>query len=119
MRLTGWLSSRNFSTPVGNQRGTWEREDHGLIVRGPHPKHPKHPGRTVTIMAGPHSLGTGAACLAATKPQLVRKVADKLADKSDLSSHDRYFWVLVKATASHDYHVDDSSVEVVEASVYG
>ncbi|MGB9879436.1 MAG: hypothetical protein ACPLRM_01620, partial [Anaerolineae bacterium] len=36
--------------------------DHGVIVRGPHPD---YPGRLTMVLAGPHSLGTGAACLAA------------------------------------------------------
>ena len=68
VQLVGEPAKGSFATPYGDKAGRDVREDYGLIVRGPHPKHPR---RMVTIMAGPHSLGTGAACLAATKSHLV------------------------------------------------
>src|SRR5439155_13465687 len=36
------------------------------------------PDRLITLMAGPHSLGTGAAALAATNSRLIARIQDKL-----------------------------------------
>jgi nucleoside 2-deoxyribosyltransferase len=82
VQLTGKLASGEvFATSCGNRSTTQHEEDHGLILRGPHPQ---HPARSVTIMAGPHSLGTGAACLAATRSQLVNDIAKALAGRIDV-----------------------------------
>jgi len=90
--------------------------DHGIIVRGPHPDHREH--RVVLVMAGPHSLGTGAACLAATRSQEIQEIAERLGPKV-LADKSRTFWVLVEGRASkHDYHLDIEGVRIVGAGVY-
>jgi nucleoside 2-deoxyribosyltransferase len=114
VQLTGWLSSGRFETSFGTYWDAPSREDYGLILRGPHPLHRK---RTVTIMAGPHSLGTAGACLAATKPRLVNEIAKALAGSVDLTTYDRTFWVLTKVIAGPDHHVDEERVKVIEAGV--
>ena len=115
VRLIGRLGSEEFTAPVGVGSGAGGRDDFGLILRGPHPRYPK---RSVTIMAGPHSLGTGAACLAATKPHLVSEIGKALTGNVDLTTRDRALWVLVKAEATPDDHVDESRVSVLAAGVY-
>ena len=102
----------HFTGPFGGP--VWI-EDWGLIVRGPHPQ--RH-GRIVLMMAGAHSLGTGAACLAATRSAFVRQIReligpDTLADKT------AKFWVLVKAVADNDdCLLSESGVVVCEAGKY-
>lgn len=89
-------------------------DDYGLIVRGPHPK---FPSRLVMILAGPRSLGTGSACLAATKTELIRNVRDAFNDDSVFTDRQRTLWVLVKGVAGPDRHVQ--SVHVVAAGACG
>ena len=90
--------------------------DHGLILRGPHPK---HPDRLVLIMAGSHSLGTGAACLAATRSPLIQQINDALPEGKNIAQKDLTFWVLVRGRISKkDSLLDMADVEVIEAGVY-
>jgi hypothetical protein len=90
-------------------------EDYGLIVRGPKPG---HPGRMLTVLAGAHSLGTGAACLAATKSDLVEKIQKQLGSKCDLSTCEQTMWALVKGVSDGDRHIDAKGVSIVDAGVY-
>jgi hypothetical protein len=109
-------SDKSFTTtPLKSTPPQTRPTDYGLIVRGPHPRHTR---RMVTIFAGPHSLGTGGACLAATKSQLIRKISENLANRIDITNRDRTFWVLVKAVSSDDLHIDTDGVEIVDAGVY-
>jgi hypothetical protein len=120
----------DYANALYRQQGNWEYEiygrkdlwrgddvhveDHGLIVRGPHPD--GHAGRIVTILAGAHSLGTAAACFAATDPQLVRVIADR---GIDLASRDRAFWALVHGIASSkDGLLDLDAVHVLDAAYF-
>jgi hypothetical protein len=90
--------------------------DHGIIIRGPHPK---NPNRIVLIMAGPHSLGTGAACLAATRSSLIREIQSALPKKEDLADKSKTIWVLVEGKASEkDYLLDEDGVSILRAGVY-
>jgi len=102
----------------GPERGVVHLMDYGIVVRGPHPKHRE---RLVTIMAGPHSLGTGAACLAATRTPHIQEIAKLLKDQCDvhLADKQRTFWALVRGEASQaDKHLDVEGVRVVEVGVY-
>jgi len=70
----------------------------------------------VLIMAGAHSLGTGAACLAATRSMLIRQIKDALPDTVDFADKSRTIWVLVKGISSErDRLLDESGVSVLEA----
>lgn len=90
--------------------------DHGIILRAPHPK---NPDRIVLIMAGPHSLGTGAACLAATRSSLIRKIQAALPHKTDLADKRKTIWVLVEGRASEkDYMLDESGITILRAGSY-
>lgn len=118
--------------PVWRLRGDWDGEgntpcglfsgdtadgfeDYGLILRGPHPR---HANRMVMILAGARSVGTGAACLAATRTPLVRQIADRLLCKAELGEHDKTIWVLVKGTTDRDRYIDQDNVTIVDAGVY-
>lgn len=95
-------------------REIW-KEDYGLIIRAPHPH---HPDRMVLIMAGAHSLGTGAACIAATSSRFIREIQKSLPEKV-LADKNRTFWVLVKGIASErDGLLDQNDVEICEVGVY-
>lgn len=114
MQLVGDLPSGRFQTPCGSHDKEGERadgKDYGIILRGPHPR---HPNRMVLIMAGPHSMGTGAACLAATKPQLLQDVNQRLSGKADLTDRQQAFWILVKGQKDYSDHLDVSGVQVVD-----
>lgn len=76
--------------------GARTHEGYGLVVRGPHPFFPKN--RIITILAGGRSVGTGAACLAATHPELIQKIRDKLPRDTELSDKSCTFWALVKGS---------------------
>jgi len=116
-RTTGGVTAPVWGT-LGKVGGTTEDvwvEDYGIIVRGPHPR---YPNRLVLILAGAHSLGTGAACLAATRSFLIQKVRGKL-PQGTLEKKSSTFWVLVKGTARPpDFCLDPDDVEIMEAGVY-
>lgn len=95
-------------------REIWKK-DFGLIIRAPHPL---HPDRLVLIMAGAHSLGTGAACIAATSSRFIREIQKHLPEKV-LADKKQTFWVLVKGEASErDGLLDQEGVHICEAGVY-
>lgn len=97
-----------------NKEDVWT-EDYGIIVRGPHPRHPQ---RLVLILAGAHSLGSGAACIAATRSSLIKEIRGKL-PPGVLEDKRRSFWALVKGIASReDFLLDEEGVSIEEAGVY-
>ena len=105
--LHGFISGRPFKYCAKD-----DGEDYGLLLRGPHPH---HHSRTVMILAGPRSLGTGSACLAATKSKLISEIVQHLGDSSLLADRSKMIWALVKGIPSIDLHLDDSGVSIVAA----
>lgn len=105
----------NWEYEVHGRKDFWKGEevhveDHGLIVRGPHPDAGRHK-RMVTILAAAHSLGTAAACYAATDTNLIREIAANI----KIAERDRAFWVLVHGIAStKDGLLDLGSVRILE-----
>ena len=90
--------------------------DYGIIVRGPHPK---HKDRIMMVMAGIHSLGTGAACLAATRSPLIEKINAAMPEGKDIAHKDETIWVLVKGENDEkDGHLYLDGVTIVGAGVY-
>jgi hypothetical protein len=104
---------------IGDPPETIFTRDHGIVVRGPHPE---HPDRMVLIMAGAHSLGTGAACLAATRSSTIAQIREKLPgypDSNVLADKDHTLWALVRGEVNRtDYLLDADGVEVIEAGLY-
>jgi hypothetical protein len=117
MRLIGSLPDSVFQTQC-DQKDKAEKSisftDYGLIIRGPHPN---YSNRMVLILAGPHSVGTGSACLAATKPSLLQEISLKLKDKVKLNDRKKTIWVLVKGVTDKTGHLDVSRVTIEEAGV--
>lgn len=110
MKLIGETPSGNFQTDCsGIISGKYI--DYGLIMRG---IHPDMPNRIVLILAGAHSIGTGAACLAATKPQLLQVISQKLIGIAELTDWNKTIWVLVKGQSDESGHLDISGVSIVE-----
>jgi hypothetical protein len=72
------------------------------------------------ILAGPDSLGSGAACIAATRSQKIEQIRTALgANRDALADKQKAIWVLVKGTADHtNGMLSESGVEIVEAGVY-
>jgi hypothetical protein len=91
-------------------------EDYGLILRGPHPR---KRGRMVTILAGTHSLGTGAACLAATNSKLIKQIEEIIPNRDHLKDQKRILWVLCKGVLDKDHQVGPENVTIWDAGVYG
>ncbi len=99
----------------GDKLYSW---DYGIVIRSPHPK-PQLEDRLVTVMAGPRSVGSGAACLAATRSPLIRKIQDKLPRGFNIADKREAFWVLVKGTITDKTELlDVDGVEIVEAGVF-
>lgn len=128
-RAHGW----RFETPpdgdrsllVGMRGGkTWAHEadhsvtvpphDYGIIVRGPHPV---HDGRMIMVIAGTRSLGTGGACLAATRPRLIQQIRDRLSPLP-LDHRQDVIWALVRSEPDPiDKHASAEYVTVEDAGV--
>jgi hypothetical protein len=88
-------------------------EDYGVVMRGPHPR---IPGRMLTVLCGAHSLGTGAACIAATRSKLVREIRDK---GIDISDRRLAFWALVRGVESQsDGLLDVDGVTIERVGIY-
>jgi hypothetical protein len=69
-------------------------------------------------MAGPHSVGTGAACLAATRSLFIRQIKEMLPEGT-LADKRRAFWVLVKGKLNRpNGMLDMDGVNIEEAGVY-
>jgi hypothetical protein len=91
--------------------------DYGLVIRSPHPN-PWLQDRLVLIVAGPRNLGTGAACLAATRTALIRKIGEKLAPHS-IADKRVPFWAAVKGTIKDKLTLlDVDGVELEDAGVF-
>lgn len=117
MRLVGNPPSGPFQSTCGEHTGAARAkpsEDFGLILRGPHPL---HPGRMVLILAGPHSMGTAAAGIAATRPQLLEIIQQRLVGKAELSDKSRTLWVLTWGQADESGHIHAGGVEIVDLGV--
>ena len=107
----------------GTGKQIWT-QDYGLILRAPHPRHKK---RIILLMAGAHSLGTGAACLAASRSPLIKKVRETLRESTGqlaqeksgiIENSENAFWVLVKGTVKHpDFLLDEDGVSIEDAGV--
>jgi hypothetical protein len=99
----------------GPKEGLIYTKDYGVILRAPHPDFPEH---LVMIMAGAHSLGTAAACLAATRSPLINSIEKKLGSGM-VGDKDRAMWVLVEGTVSErDNLLDEEGVAVLEAGFF-
>jgi hypothetical protein len=114
--LTGTTTSGTFRTPCLHEPEAYRSpiKDYGLVMRGPNPA---FPSRTVTIMAGPHSLGTAAACLAATRSPLIREISKRLESPNSLTCHDRLIWALVEGTTDDDGHISLGGVNIVDVGI--
>jgi hypothetical protein len=117
----------NTTTLVGQRNGAaWSRKvrhgsdvpklDFGLILRGPHPRHRE---RQIMVVAGTRSIGTGAACLAATRPVFIDQIRDKLQHAGvALEDKTRTIWVLVSGKPDRrDKHVSERGVKIEEGGV--
>jgi hypothetical protein len=90
-------------------------EDYGIIIRTPHPI---YSNRMLMVIAGAHSLGTGAACLAATRSSIIQIIREHL-PPGTLSDKSSSFWVLVKGvTSRHDHLLDEDGVSIVEVGSF-
>lgn len=109
--------SRQGDTAVAEDvKGVVHTSDYGIIVRAPHPA---HDGRIVLILAGAHSLGTGAACLAATRSSKIADIKQKLEVNGSLGDKRRAFWAFVRGDANPtDGLLDETGVTVERAEWY-
>ena len=95
----------------------YHRQDRGILVRAPHPNHPE---RIVLIMAGAHSLGSGAACIAATNSQKINDIQTRLRahHRVNLADKSCAFWALVEGNSNDiDGGLDESGVRVVHVGM--
>ncbi|HUT34187.1 MAG TPA: hypothetical protein VNE39_11950 [Planctomycetota bacterium] len=112
-RLVGWTLDGRWEW-TGDHHDPRPREDYGLVLRGPHPL---HDGRHVLVMAGARSIGTGAACLAATRPELIKKINNHRRNV-DLDDKSRTIWALVRGTPDRrDGHIYEKNVSVEDVGV--
>jgi len=72
--------------------------DFGMVIRGPHPVDSSF---MFMVLAGRGSLGTEAACLAATNPECLRVLNERLLfEKVDLDDHKKAFCAFVSIHSS-------------------
>ena len=106
------FTSEGLEKARASKRGS---EDYGIILRGPHPG---RSNRMLMVLAGVHSLGTGAASLAATRSDLVRRIGEVLGGRTILDTRDQSIWVLVKGTTGKDRHLAPEDVEIINAGIF-
>ena len=95
----------------------YHKLDCGLLVRAPHPR---HSDRLVVLMAGPHSLGSGAAGMAATNARLIQQLQDRLQQDCgvELADKSKPVWALLEATANRkDGGLKVKNVKIKEVGV--
>lgn len=85
-------------------------EDYGLIIRGP-----GREGRVRMVIAGPHSLGTAAACHAATTPSIIERIKQKLPTGTFTDKTSRY-WILVRGKEDPGDHLLNRDPDELEIS---
>lgn len=88
--------------------------DFGLIVRASHPDDLQH---LVLIVAGRHSIGTHAACMVATRQDLIAALEKKLGKHVSLRDTTQPFWAIVRGTLDSNGIFSDN-VEIVKAGGY-
>ena len=90
-------------------------KDRGIVVRGPHPA---HPDRIAIVLAGPTTLGTGAACLAATRSVLLSAIQAKLGSVR-IGDKSKTVWALVEGEVEGNSAVlQVDGVKVLDAGTY-
>ena len=89
-------------------------EDYGIVIRGPHPRYPER--RRIVIMAGTRSFGTGAACLAATRPGLIQEIRNRLR-KVKFADPTQTIWALIRGIPDRQQRLTEESVSIEEAGV--
>ncbi len=112
----GCRYQRGMCEEAADVKGVVHTVDYGVIVRAPHPA---HDGRMVLILAGAHSLGTGAACLAATRSSKIADIKKLLEANGSLGDKRRAFWAFVRGESSpKDGLLDETGVTVERAEWY-
>jgi len=92
--------------------------DYGLVIRAPFPQHPQHPQHIVLIVAGRHSIGTHAACMAVVRQDLIASLERQLKTAGvSLRDASQPFWAIVRGTMMRDRSVAEE-VEIIEAGGY-
>jgi len=89
--------------------------DYGLIIRSPHPDDAQH---LVMVLAGRHSIGTSAACLVATRQELIGALEGRL-KQAGVSLRDtrQPFWAIVRGTLVTT-HKTVTDVDIVKVGGY-
>jgi hypothetical protein len=88
--------------------------DWGLILRA---RNPKSEGRVIMVMAGAHSLGTGAACQIATRTRDVAEISKKL-KAGMLENKADVLWILVEGSVPDTSNPDQFEAKVIEVGTY-
>jgi len=120
-RFKGRVSSKRSCLYMGKQfkheadhSQSVPEYDYGIIIRGPHPL---HEGRMIMVLAGTRSLGTGAACLAATRVELIQQICDRMAPLP-LNHQNDVVWALVKAKPDpKDNHASMKYITVEDVGI--
>ncbi|MBM4018141.1 MAG: hypothetical protein FJ288_07395 [Planctomycetes bacterium] len=113
--LHGWAFGKTFTYSREHNPAEIPDVDYGLVLRGPHPA---HPGRQILFLGGVRSMGTGAACVAATRPERIKDIRSRLANV-DLNDHTHTIWALASGKPASDNHLDEKSVVIEDAGVIG
>jgi hypothetical protein len=74
------------------------------------------------VIAGPRSFGTGAACLAATRPGLIKEIRNRL-PQVELASTEKTVWALVEGRPQplqtpEQGRLTEDNVRIVDAGVF-
>ncbi len=118
------LLQRNYQpypslSEVGENGVFLVKEDHGLIIR--HPRIDISGDYMLMIIAAAHSLGTGAASVAATTPRYIKMIRDLLKFKAGadvMPDKSVGFWAVVKGVVADDNQLDKQNIEIVDCGLY-
>jgi hypothetical protein len=113
--LVGWRDGKRWEWK-GMHDDPSPSVDYGLLLRGPHPN---RPGRQILCLGGTRSLGTGAVCLAATRPRFIREIRNRLKDV-DMNDKTRVIWALIRGEPDpKDHHTSEDRIWIEDVGVIG
>ena len=116
VRVDVHLDDHFYMPPGHGQKGDRWRWDFGLLIRGPHPLHQRC---MLTVLAGRSSLGTEAACRAATDPEHIGKIGEHLALKGvGIEDYRRAFWAVVAMSRDEEHKPAADTLEICSAGPF-
>jgi hypothetical protein len=109
-----------INSRIGDKKILVPSKDYGLIIR--YPRHDFTNEHLITILAGARSLGTGTACVAATNPEVIKIIRQRIFNTygADLITEKNIgFWVLLSGSSNNeDMHLSYDTIKVIDCDIF-